>query len=259
MSDHFLPEPIRISRRHLLKAIGVVAGALTASRSKAARAQQYSGGWGGRGGGDGDGDGDDGGRYDCHRWDTCCFLRGTLIRSANGHRPIESLAVGDLLPTQFSGMAAIRKIVSFTVCKDESGRWPDDCRLVRIKAGALDEGVPARDLFVTHTHAVFLNQVLIPIVSLVNGKTITFHDRPGLDSAEYFHIEFDAHDVVDAEGALCESFRDETTEPCAPLALNGGRSQLWSHLRNAAAPFMDRRRPFDLIRDGLDVRAGLHS
>ena len=126
-----------------------------------------------------------------------------------------------------------------------------------ISAGALDDGVPTRDLFVTHTHAVFLNQVLVPIVSLVNGKTISVCDKTGLNSAEYFHLEFDSHDVIDAEGALCESFRDETTKPCAPLAINGGRSQLWSHLRNAAAPFVDRRQPFDLIRDTLEMRAGL--
>ena len=234
MSDHFLPEPIRVSRRHLLKAAGIVVGALGASRSKPARAQG-----------------------NCKKYNNCCFLRGTRIRDADGYRPVETLAVGDFLPTQFSGMAAIRKIVSFTVRRDETGRWPDDCKLVRITAGALDDNVPARDLFVTHTHAVFLNRVLVPAVSLVNGKTISFCDE--IDSAEYFHLEFDNHDVIDAEGALCESFRDEATETCAPLALNGGRSQLWSHLRNAAAPFVDRRQPFDRIRDGLDMRAGLRS
>jgi hypothetical protein len=231
--DHFLPEPLRVSRRHLLKAIGIATGALGVSLSKDASA------------------------YDCTKHNDCCFLRGTLIRGVNGYRPIENLAVGDLLPAQFSGMAAIRKIISFAVRHDETGRWPDECKLVRICAGALDEGVPVRDLFVTHTHEVFLNQVLVPIVSLVNGKTISFHDEIGLNSVEYFHLEFDSHDVIDAEGALCESFRDGATERCAPLALNGGRSQFWSHLRNAAAPFVDRRQPFDLIRDSLDIRAGL--
>ena len=257
MSDHFLPEPVRISRRHLFKAAAVVVGALGAAHSKAARAQDD--GWGHHhgGDGDGDGDGDDGGHYDCHRWRTCCFLRGTRIRTSDGFRAIETLAVGDLLPTQFSGMAPIRRIVSFTVHQDETGRWPDDCRLVRIRPAALDDGVPARDLFVTHTHAIFLDGVLVPAVSLVNGKTITFHDKPGFGPAEYFHIEFDGHDVMDAESALCESFRDETTRLCAPLVLNGGKSQLWSHLRNAAAPFMDRRKPYDLIRDRLEHRAGL--
>jgi hypothetical protein len=32
-----------------------------------------------------------------------------------------------------------------------------------------------------------------------------------------------------------------------------------SHLRNAAAPLVDRRQPFDLTRDDLDIRAGLRS
>lgn len=230
MSKDF-PKSVGFSRRHLLKAAGIAVGALSASLSTEASA------------------------WDCRQHNECCFLRGTLIRGVDGYRPIESLAVGDLLPTQFSGVVAIRKIISFAVCRDEASRWPDDCRLVRISAGALDENVPARDLFVSHTHAVFLNQVLVPIVSLVNGKTISFHD--GLNRAEYFHLEFDNHDVIDAEGALCVSYKDEAMELCAPLALNGGRSLLWSHLRSAMAPVMDRRLPFDLARDHVDIRAGL--
>lgn len=256
MLKRLFPGSIDVSRRHLLKAAAVAVGALSASLSKTARAQQTAqgdNGWGGGGGDCRDGYGNNHGGWDC------CFRRGTLIRNADGYRPIETLAIGDLLPTQFSGIATIRKIISFTVRKDDLGCWPDDCRLVRVSAGALDDGIPARDLFVTHTHAVFLNQVLIPIASLVNNKTISFHDEIGLNSVEYFHLEFDNHDVIDAEGALCESFRDEATELCAPLALNGGRAVLWSHLRNAASPFVDRRQPFDLIRDGLDTRAGLHS
>jgi hypothetical protein len=253
MLNHFLPEPLRISRRHLLKAAGVAMGALSVSLSKGARAQEDDGDHHhGDGGGDDDGGG---GRYDCHRWRTCCFLRGTLIRGADGYRPIESLAVGEFLPTQFSGIAAIRKVIRFTVRRDEKGRWPEDCKLVCIKAGALDDGVPARDLFITHTHEVFLDQVLVPAVSLVNGKTIFFCDD--IDSAEYFHVEFDSHDVIDAQGALCESSRDEAMARRAPVALNGGRELLWSHLRSAAAPFVDRRQPFDRIREGLEARARL--
>ncbi len=249
MPGHIVSEPI--SRRHLLKAAAIVAGSLTASLSKAARAQQ---------GGGGDDQGGNSQGWDCQdgnsqgRW-RCCFLRGTLIRTAGGYRPIETLALGDPLPTRFSGMAAIQRIINFTVRQDEHGRWPDDRRLVRVSAGAFDDGVPVRDLFLSHTHEVFLNGVLIPIASLVNGKTICFHDA--IDSAEYFHVEFAFHDVIEAEGALCESSRDEAMERCAPVALNGGSSQLWSHLRSAAAPFVDRRKPFDLIRDSLEARAGI--
>ena len=190
MLKRVLPGSVHVSRRHLLKAAAVAVGALSASLSKTARAQQTAqgdNGWGGGGGDCRNGYGDNHGGWDC------CFRGGTFIRTANGYRPIETLAVGDLLPTQFSGIATIRKIISFTVRKDDLGRWPDDCRLVRVSAGALDDGIPARDLFVTHTHAVFLNQVLIPIASLVNNKTISFHDEIGLNSVEYFHLEFDSH------------------------------------------------------------------
>jgi hypothetical protein len=176
----------------------------------------------------------------------------------DGYRPIETLAVGDLLPTHFSCTAAIRKLVRYTVHRDGSGSWPEDCRLVRISAGALGENIPARDLFVTNAHAIFLDGVLVPVGSLVNEKTISFDERTGLDALEYFHVAFDSHDVIDAEGAFCESHRDAAMQACAPeLAFHGGRSQLSSHLRSAIAPLIDRRRPLDRIRDSLEARAGL--
>ncbi len=250
MSKDFVP-PIRLSRRHLLKTAGIVTGALGASLAVPASAQQnWESGNTPVFGSQTSGTTQTAGK----KW---CFLHGTLIRGVNGYRQVQSIAVGDVLPTQFSGTAVVRKVVSFIVRRDEKGRWPEETRPVRIRAGALGDNIPARDLVVTPTHAVFLNDVLVPIVSLVNGRTISFHDEIGLNSLEYFHLEFDNHDVIDAEGALCESYRDEAMEPCAPLALNGPRSQLLSHLRSAIAPVVDRRLPLDRIRDGLDIRAGL--
>lgn len=235
-------EPGRFSRRHLLKAIAISAGAVSVALPQAANAQSESdwgGGWGHGGGGN-------------------CFLRGTQIRCSNGYRPIETLAIGDSVPARFSGAAPIHDILSFSVCRNSDGSWPLDCRPVRIHAGALGENNPTRDLVVTNSHAMFLDGVLIPIGDLVNGKTILFDDGIGLDTLEYFHIDFGAHDVVDAEGALCETFREETAAPCAPiLSFSGGRGRLTSHLRSAIAPLVDRRLPLDRIRDGLEARAGL--
>jgi len=233
-----LPKSVGFSRRHLLKAVGVAVGALSASLPGKARAQSQDDGqgWG---------------------WGHC-FLRGTLIRGVDGYRPIETLVVGDLLPTRFSGNEAIRKAIRYTVYRDSAGNWPEDCRLVRISAGALGDNIPTRDLFVTNAHAVFLDGVLASAGSLVNGKTISFDQQSGLDALEYFHVAFDRHDVIDAEGALCESHRDAAMKACAPeFAFHGGRSQLASHLRSAIAPLIDRRQPLDRIRDGLEARAGL--
>lgn len=231
---------IQFSRRHLLKAAGIAVGALSATLPKSAKAQDVPqwGGGGGFGGGN-------------------CFLRGTLIRAAGGYRPIETLSVGDLLPTCFSKSSEIRKVASFTVYRDNAGHWPKDCRLVRVGAGAIGENIPTKDLFVTEAHALFLNDVLVPVGHLVNGKTISFVDQD-VPELEYFYIEFDTHDVLDVQGALCESLRDESMEACAPvLEYKGGRSQLYSHLRSAIAPIVDLRRPLDLIRDGLEARAYL--
>lgn len=233
-----LPNSVHLSRRHLIKAIGIAVGALNASLPGKARAQSQ---------GDGQGWG----------WGHC-FLRGTLVRGTDGYRPIETLAVGDLLPARFSGTAAIRKLIRYTVRRDDSGSWPEDCRLVRINAGALGDNSPARDLFVTNAHAIFLDGVLVPAGSLVNGRTISFDERIGTDALEYFHIGFESHDVVDAEGASCESHRDTAMRACAPeFAFHGERSKFASHLRSAIAPLIDRRRPLDRIRDSLDARAGL--
>jgi hypothetical protein len=265
------PKPIRLSRRHFFKAVAVAVGAVAApGRAHAQWDRGGSGGWGdghpwgggsGWGGGDpwhggggGDGGGGGGGGYHC-------FLRGTLIRAKESYRPIETLTVGETLPTRFSGAATIRKIISYTIHRDETGAWPEDTRLVRIGPGALGEGAlgagaPARGLFLTEAHAVFLDGVLVPIGSLVNGKTISFDDRAG--PLDFFHVEFDSHDVIDAEGALCESRRDPAMEPCAPMVnFNGRRSEILSHLRSGIAPVIDRRRPLDRIRDRLEIRAGL--
>src|SRR5215467_6801140 len=39
-----------------------------------------------------------------------CFLKGTIIRTADGDRRIEDLSVGDLLPTVFGGLSPIQWI-----------------------------------------------------------------------------------------------------------------------------------------------------
>jgi hypothetical protein len=269
VSDN-IPEPLRFSRRHFFKAVAIAAGAAGAAMPAAARADSIGDGWGrgnpwGGGGGGGEpghgsggGNPGGGGSWGGGGGSSYCFLRGTHIRTEDGYRPIETLAVGDQLPAHFSQIATIREIVSFTVERDSSGNWPVEARLVRIRAGALGENIPLRDLFVTEAHAVFLDDVLIPVGSLLNGKTISHDSHSGTDTLEYFHIALDRHDVIDAEGAACESWRDPQVQACAPLLeFQGRRSEIFSRLRSAIAPVADWRQPLDLIRDGLEIRAGI--
>ena len=78
---------------------------------------------------------------------------------------------------------------------------------VCIKAGALDNNVPRRDLWMSPHHAMYLEGVLIEARDLVNGVSIVQAER--VEIVEYFHIELDSHDVIIAEGAPSESFIDD--------------------------------------------------
>jgi hypothetical protein len=237
---------IQSSRRNLIQ-IGSLAAAIFASRMSPAKAA--------------------GGNQ--------CFLRGTMILTVTGGRRVEDLAVGDLLPTLFRGPRPIRWIGRYPYRNSDPSRpWVRDALPVRVARSALAPDVPHADLYVTKSHALFIDGVLVPAGCLINGTTITLYEARELDELEYFHIKLEHHDVIHAEGAPCETlqnvdenavnfaeyFREygalETEEaPCAPLlSFNGGRSEIKSRFRSAMSPWLDRRQKLDVIRDRLEER-----
>jgi hypothetical protein len=134
-----------------------------------------------------------------------CFTRGTRIKTDRGEVAIEELAVGDLVHTMDHGLQPIRWIGSRSV--------PAQGRLapVRIAAGTLGN---ARDLLVSPQHRILLTgwkaelrlgeaEVLAAAAMLVNDSTIR---REAGGTVEYFHVLFDSHEIVWAEGAPSESF-----------------------------------------------------
>ena len=202
-----------------------------------------------------------------------CFLKGTKIRTAEGERKIEDLAIGDLLPTEFGGLRAIQWIGRYPFKKsDPSMPWAKGVLPVRIARSALAPDLPNADLYVTAAHSLLIDGVLVPAEALVNGTTITRYE-PESDELEFFHIKLESHDVIYAEGAptetlLCvdESFvnfadylrgygapvAEETS--CAPLVHVGGRDELKSRFRSALSPWIDLRNPADVVRDRLEER-----
>ena len=184
-----------------------------------------------------------------------CFARGTQILTRDGNRPIETLAAGDEVAVRSGGFAPIKAMVSHTV-NSVSGKWVGKSNLpVLIRRGALGENSPNADLCLTAWHSVYVDGFLIPVGDLVNGTSIIVETADGRDTLDFFQIELDSHDMLDVQGAFCETLYRAGTERCAPLLrLCGGRSQLRSRMRSVVSLVVDRRQPIDVIRDNLEER-----
>ena len=69
---------------------------------------------------------------------------------------------------------------------------------------ALAPDIPVRDLWVSPRHALLLDGVFVPAELLVNAQTIL--QAEAVDQIDYFHLEFEAHEVILAEGTPAESY-----------------------------------------------------
>ncbi|HEX4507535.1 MAG TPA: Hint domain-containing protein, partial [Alphaproteobacteria bacterium] len=138
--------------------------------------------------------------------ETPCYLRGTLIRTADGEVPVERLRIGHWVVTQ-NGEARPIKWIGRRSYRDWNAAGNDDAQPVCFKAGSIADGIPMRDLYVSPEHAMSIDDVLVPARHLVNGASIL--KAQGMEEIEYFHLEFDRHVIIFAEGAAAESFVDD--------------------------------------------------
>jgi len=176
-------------------------------------------------------------------WTLSCFCRGTTILGEHGEVAVEDLKVGDRVRL-LSG--ALKPIVWIGMGRDLVTRGNRMARPVIVRRGALADGVPCRDLYLTHGHALYLDGVLIPVENLVNHRSILWDDAARV--VEYYHIELEDHDVVMAEGAPAETYYDANNraqflntrqgskagvaKPAFAPVLNGGDvvDRVWSEL-----------------------------
>jgi collagen type I alpha len=137
-----------------------------------------------------------------------CFVAGTSILTPDGEVAVERLRVGDRVMTLTSDgprPAPVRWIGRREVDPSRHPR-PNDVLPVRVRLGVFGSGLPARDLFLSPNHAVFVEDVLIPVKYLIYGDGIA--QVSARRAVTYFHVELDRHSVMLAEGLPCESYLD---------------------------------------------------
>jgi hypothetical protein len=133
-----------------------------------------------------------------------CFAAGTRILTAGGEVAVECLGAGDAVPA-LSGCLAPIGWLGRTHIDCRRHPRPHDVWPVRIAAGALGAGRPARPLRLSPDHAVHLGGALVPARCLVNGVTIV---QERVEQVDYWHVELPSHAVLLADGLPVESYLD---------------------------------------------------
>jgi hypothetical protein len=136
---------------------------------------------------------------------TVCFMAGTMIRTPDGEVAVETIKHGDMVltadgrsvPVTWLGVQTVSRLFS-----DPNRVWP-----IRIKAGALSDNVPSRDLLISPDHAILVDDVLVQAGALINGSSIV---REGNVPATftYYHVETEDHSLILAHDVPSETFVD---------------------------------------------------
>lgn len=137
--------------------------------------------------------------------DLACFAEGTRIETAEGLVAVEDLREGMLVETMDRGLQPLRRVLA----KPVSGMGA--LAPVVIEAGVLGNG---RALRVSPHHRMVMSgwraelltgeaAVLAAARDLVDGRRVRVEP---VAAVTYFHLLFDRHEVIFAEGAATESY-----------------------------------------------------
>jgi hypothetical protein len=138
-----------------------------------------------------------------------CFAAGTRILTRHGEVAVEALRVGDHVVTLRGRRLAPVAWLGYRHVNCVGHPRPHEVWPIRIKAGAIADGIPHRDLWLSAEHAVLLRTeaetVLVPVRHLLNGTTIA---QVPYASVTYWHVELASHEVIVAEGLPAETYLD---------------------------------------------------
>ncbi len=236
---------------------GGAGGTAVSPPGQAGSAGQGGGGYTGPGGGGGGGKAfADAGGAGFINGPVPCYCPGTLICTARSETRVENLKIGDKVMTASGTLRPIKWIGR----RSYGGRFirgDKDILPICVKAGALDDNVPRRDLWVSPHHAMYLAGVLVEAKDLVNGVSIVQAER--VETVEYFHVELDNHDVIIAEGALAESYIDDDNRMMFHNAQDyvTRYREAVSAPKHYCAPRLDDGYEVERIRHHIASRAGI--
>lgn len=145
-----------------------------------------------------------------------CFTPGTLIATERGEWPVEALRPGDRVVTRDNGLQPVLWTGGSAYGWRDLGLLPV-LRPVLIRAGALGDGLPLRDLLLSPNHRILVRsrsdagavtgEALVAALDLVG--------RPGIEvvapaAVSYLQLLFARHEAILADGVWSESFQAGT-------------------------------------------------
>ena len=159
------------------------------------------------------------GTYQSHTqgWDyssVVCFSAGTMIETIHGPKPVETLIKGDEIVVADGGSRRL----CLNLRRDLSGYelWKNEkLRPVLISKDALGVGIPNADLRVSRQHRMLVTSSIAHRMFGSNAALVAaihLTELPGCyvvndhNPISYFHLVFDDHQIVVANGSLSESF-----------------------------------------------------
>ncbi|MEJ8560922.1 Hint domain-containing protein [Yoonia sp. GPGPB17] len=134
-----------------------------------------------------------------------CFAQGTLVRTPSGDKKVEDLVAGQLVDTMDDGPQPLRWVGAQSV--PGHGKFAPIC----FDTGAIGNYAP---LYVSAQHRMFItgwrcelflqeSDALCAAIHLCDGDKIY---RKPVQRISYYHLMFDQHQIVYANGAPAESF-----------------------------------------------------
>lgn len=143
-----------------------------------------------------------------------CFCQRTSLIGENGRTiRIEEICEGDLVQAIDGKLHSVRwigvKTLSKTILQAEERLRP-----IKISAGALGPAVPSDDLLVSPQHRILVKSKIVERMFGVQQVLVAAKKLLDLEGVEivrdfrevtYYHILFDQHEIIVANGAAAES------------------------------------------------------